>query len=147
MVAALLGAAVGGVASLGGSVVVDRMRLRRETRVRIYDEYIGEAIAALGRWLERSDRGGIDLENNAALLALAQVRRASVIAGRTDRQQTDQWQSAYDTLCDLSIQIAHLGRPPDPDERDKLLKEVAKHSRLVMQGLRNYLEWLQRRLS
>ena len=40
LVAALLGALVGGAASLAGSVIINRLQLRREMRIRIYYELI-----------------------------------------------------------------------------------------------------------
>lgn len=149
--AALLGAVVGGAASLLGSVIVDRLRLRRETRVRLYDNYIGEATAALARWETCSREGSIDLEHNAALMALAQVRRAAVIAGKADVKQVAQWDDAYKALGRLSID---LGRLPakgsgivDPEARDAVLSQVIENIQPIWKGLTDYLKWLERRLT
>lgn len=148
---ALLGAVVGGAASLLASIYVDRLRLRREMRVRIYDEHIGEATAALARWETRSRDGSIDLEHNAALLALAQVRRAAVIAGKEDLAQVAKWEDAYKALARLSID---LGRLPakgsglvDPKARDAVLSQIIENIQPIWQGLTDYLTWLEKRLT
>lgn len=154
----LLGALVGGLASLGGSVIVDRLRLRREMRIRIYDEHLSEATSALARWWTRSHEGSIDLEHNAALMAVARIRRTAVIAGKADRRQIRRWEDPYNALSDLSIEIGRLQsqagsvdapghRVVDAGEREKLLKQVELHAARLMEGLRNYMDWLEKRIS
>lgn len=151
LASALLGAVVGGAASLLASIFVDRLRLRRETRVRLYDEHIGEAAAAVARWGARSGEGGIDLEQNAALLAMAKVRRAAVIAGKADLEQVQQWEDAYHALRRLSIEIASLRATGsgvmNPEERDRLLPQVISNTEQVYKGLSDYLRWLEKRLT
>ncbi len=148
---AFVGAVVGGASSLFASIFVDRLRLRREMRFRIYDDYIAEAAAAVARWELRSRQGNIDLEQNTALLALAQVRRAAVIAGKTDLKQIKEWEGAYLALCDLSREIAALpatgSGAVDPKERARILPQVAAHAEDVMKGLGAYLQWLEKRLT
>lgn len=148
---ALLGAIVGGVASLLGSVIIDRLRLRRETRVRLYDNYIGEATAALARWETRSRDGSIDLEHNAALMALAQVRRAAVIAGKADLKQVAQWDDPYNALGRLSIDLRRLPAKGsgivNPEARDAVLAQVIENIQPIRKGLTDYLKWLEKRLT
>lgn len=147
LVAALLGASVGGAASLAASIVVDRLRLRREMRVRIYDEYIEEAVALVARWYEKSKDDLIDMQSDHALAALAQIRCAAVIAGKADRRQTNQWAEAYRALVDLNAKTDSLSSShPHRSSREQLLREVVTHTDTVTRELNAYSEWLGKKL-
>lgn len=145
--AALLGAGVGGAASLAASIVVDRLRLRREMRVRIYDEYIGEATGPLARWYQKSKDGLVDMESYEVLAALAQIRRASIIASKADRRKTKQWEDAHRALAGLDTKLHTLSSGPHSSDRDQLLGEVVTHTHTVITGLNDYSEWLGKKLA
>lgn len=148
--AALAGAAVGGLATFIGSIVVDRRRLKREMRVRNYDEHIPEAAAAVTRWHERSKRRGIDLENEEALSALAQVRRAANVAGRWDRNRVKAWDDSYRALQALSAQIRYAsdGKGSWSVENSKQIAEQAEqHTSTVVDSLDDFADWLEKRIT
>jgi hypothetical protein len=86
LVAALLGALVGGAASLAGSVIINRLQLRREMRIRIYYELIPKLL-----------KSSFTISENRRILPVPQdklpsefrstvrdIERAAVIAGRGD---------------------------------------------------------------
>lgn len=146
---ALLGAVVGGAASLVASVIIDRVRLRREARVRIYDEYMYDAVGDAARWVRLAqDRKipGVDVNN---LDGLAQLRRTAVVAGKRDVEQIKPWQPAYDDLIDLSIDLGRARRRQggiDPAELEPLFERAEHSGRQVLQGLHSYSEWLEKHL-
>ena len=84
--AALLGAIVGGAASLAGSIVVSRWSRASDARLRLYDELIPAAISMLQSYRhllpnpELHDRIGDTLHT---------LRRTSVVAGRPERHDAD----------------------------------------------------------
>lgn len=148
---ALLGAVVGGVASLGASVVIDRIRLSRDTRVRIYDEYLGRAVGEVARLVRLAEDGQIDVHSMEVIQALAQVRRAAVIAGRKDVRQIAHWQAAYSALSDLDTEIGALrwGSDGGVDQAQlkPLLKRVSENGYQTLWGLHAYSRWLEQRLA
>lgn len=148
---ALVGAVVGGLASFGGSIFVDRLRLRREMRVRLYDGEIRHAVALVSRWHKVTAGGNIDRQHPEALAAIEQVRRSAVVAGKKDRRQVQQWVDAYHALGGLSGDIdrhsAIASGLVDPTERRRLLDEARRQTQRVLDGLTSYEEWLQERLN
>lgn len=147
LAAALLGAAVGGAATLVAGVVVDRQRLRRETRVQIYDERIGEALTQMRHLHERSQRGMIDMTYHEVLDAVARVHRAAVIAGRADRRQIRRWQSAYHALLNMNLTPNARSTALEGQDQDRVLSEVATHAHTVITGLESYWKWLEKRIA
>jgi hypothetical protein len=83
VLAALAGALVGGVATLGGSIIVERKKIAREQRIRIYDDLLPATRREVG-W--PSDEG---------LFAVEQVLRAATIAGRKERNLAREAQEMY----------------------------------------------------
>jgi hypothetical protein len=75
--AALVGAIVGGAASLAGTMVDDRMQMTTNARIQMYFQLLPELERAI------DDRTGVAEERVPELLAA--VRRASAIAGWLDQ--------------------------------------------------------------
>lgn len=141
---ALLGAVVGGMASFAASLLVDRYRLRRETRARIYDELMEDAIEEVTRRVRLAEKGGTDAN---ALAILPRLRRAVVVAGKKDIKQISGWQHAYSGLLELEQRVAALrSEGTNPDEVP-LHEEVKGHGNQVLEGLEEYSTWLERRLA
>lgn len=93
--AAVVGALVGGLATVAGAVWAERRKLTRSTRVRMFDELLpvldrlrsGSAIYILVR-NPRTD----------VLEALAALRRSAVIAGRSERRLVAEVQRRADDI-------------------------------------------------
>jgi hypothetical protein len=83
LISALLGAIVGGVASLAGSIVVSRWTRASDARLRLYEQLVPEAQRA-----QRRLRGHLDDEQlrNGLIHALRDIHRASVVAGKSERK-------------------------------------------------------------
>jgi hypothetical protein len=93
LAAALLGAFVGavggGAAPLAGSVIVNRLQLRREMRIRMYDELLPKLIDG------HFTRSGVRLfpipdkvpHPSEVLQTMREMERASVIAGRKEAER------------------------------------------------------------
>jgi hypothetical protein len=82
LIAALLGAIVGGVATLAGSIVVNRRERALDARLRMYDKLLPATGKAWETFTSESEAGPL----NESLYAL---RRASVIAGPAERRIVD----------------------------------------------------------
>jgi hypothetical protein len=80
---ALLGAIVGGAASLAGSIVVSRWSRATDARLRLYDELIPAAIGVL------QQRPFAEVSMDQIADTLHALRRASVVAGRPERHAAD----------------------------------------------------------
>lgn len=149
MLAALLGAVVGGMASLLAGIVVDRQRLRRETRVRIYDDHMPQVQTSLEELRDRSRRGVVYTDYHAVLTNLAQIRRAMFIVGTEDRKRAARWASAYHALVALESRLINDAGGPTQfsgAERKAALSEVATHTENVIEELKSYQKWLEDRL-
>lgn len=137
---------LGGILSYLASLRVERMRLTREMRVRLYDEYIVEARELLEWWLSCSEEELLLAEDprQRALSALAQVRRAAVVAGRADRRKITTLKTAHEALADVHDKIEPgLGSGP----RQQLISEAEDQTTLALSVLRDYAGWLEKRLS
>jgi hypothetical protein len=90
LVAALIGALVGGLASgvaaLGGSVVVNRIQLKKATRLRMYDEVLPQVARPFGVLQDQFTTKADPLAPPEFLSLVDNLERLSVIAGGKDRQ-------------------------------------------------------------
>jgi hypothetical protein len=93
VLAALLGALVGGLASglaaLGGSVLVEKMKLRKATRIRMYEELlppIRDATTKYRESLSKKDHMPQQELIYALLYGSADLEHISAMAGRRDQQ-------------------------------------------------------------
>jgi hypothetical protein len=92
LLGAMVGAVVGGAATLFASLIVERQRVARETRIRMYDElvpaildgYLGYASTRIPA--EATDETKEYVREYERLLR--ELERASVIAGRKDHALT-----------------------------------------------------------
>jgi hypothetical protein len=84
LLGAFVGAVGGGAASLAGSVIVNRLQLRRQMRIRIYDELLPQLTKHFRETPSgtRSQLYG-DLPDDFQQV-VKKMERASVIAGRAD---------------------------------------------------------------
>lgn len=85
---ALLGAAVGGGASLLGSIVVERRKLTRESRVRMFDELLPRLMQARQVPMERPP--------------LEAIHRAAILAGRSDQRSAAHILRLWDEMEEIS---------------------------------------------
>jgi len=90
LIAALIGALVGGLASglaaLGGSVIVNRMQLKKATRIRIYDEILPQVARPFGVLQDQFTMQADPLATQEFLSLVRDLERLSVIAGGKDHQ-------------------------------------------------------------
>jgi hypothetical protein len=90
LVAALIGALVGGLASglaaLGGSVVVNRIQLKKATRLRMYDEILPQVARPFGVLQDQFTLKADPLAPPEFLNLVHDLERVSVIAGSKERQ-------------------------------------------------------------
>jgi hypothetical protein len=85
LLSGVVGAIVGGAASLAGTMVVNKRQMATNARMRLYDELLPELERAI------DDRTGATEERVPEVLAA--VRRASAIAGRLERRDArNLWQ-------------------------------------------------------
>jgi hypothetical protein len=87
LLAALVGAIVGGLASLGGTMLVNKQQMATNARMRLYDELLPRLSRAIDALLD----GHVDpitqqVAEEQTPELLAAVRRASAIAGRLERR-------------------------------------------------------------
>lgn len=94
LVAALIGALVGGLASgvaaLGGSVIVNRMQLKKATRLRMYDEILPQVARPFGVLQDQFTMKADPLAPLEFLNLVHTLERVGVIVGGKDRQLTDE---------------------------------------------------------
>lgn len=117
--AALLGAAVGGIASAFGSAVVSRRALARETRIRIYDELL----PGFPNWQHDTFEARLD-----------ELNRAAVIAGRRDRRKAAEIHLAYLLVKESNTGEAH---------RDDWWNDVERY----LDAVAEYKQWLERQIA
>jgi hypothetical protein len=144
LVAALLGVRRchrWGVASLAGSVIVNRLQLRREMRIRMYDDLLPK----LAVDFVKTDAGitsslapEIPVEFQ---LALAEMKRASVIAGRTDAARVEELSRLVSNRNATyeAVKPSYAGtKMYSPDDVAKLEKQAEEIGRTVFE-LNDYL--------
>lgn len=87
MFSAAFGAGVGGIATLAGSVVVNRRELVRGERVHLYQELVPPLrdATSVGRWTNLPFAGSGDISYASVSDLLDPMLRAATIAGRRDR--------------------------------------------------------------
>ena len=137
LLAALVGAIVGGAASLAGTMVVNKRQMTTNARMRLYDELLPSLARAVDALRSVFDPIGVD--EVADLLAA--VRRASAIAGRSERN----------TSHDLAVRWAYLSvvwaelAAPSPEETSPDLPNApgTKPGSYTESRLRSMLEAIQ----
>jgi hypothetical protein len=124
VLAALLGALVGGLASgvaaLGGSVIVERMKLRTATRIRMYEELLPPIHRTITGYIEERIRDGELYGGNPRLgpefvYNVEHLKYISAMAGPRDRLLTSRISNKvaeYETLVrngeELDYQRGHV---------------------------------------
>jgi hypothetical protein len=141
LLGAFLGAVVGGATSLAGSVIVNRMQLKRQMRIRMYDELLPQLSEHFTRtpWgVHHRIYGNLprDFER-----IVTEVERASVIAGRSDaakvkklRQLVDERGFVYYSGVEVRGEVEEF--EGDRDELEKVTSEIGR----VVFELKDYLE-------
>jgi hypothetical protein len=108
LVGAVVGAILGGAASLMASVIIGRQQLCRTTRINMYDEQLPEIQEALPHWIELDPgymegildawaedgewiyENEVQLDKADKLFKLIEaLHRSSVIAGKSDRDRCE----------------------------------------------------------
>jgi hypothetical protein len=153
LLSGVVGAIVGGAASLAGTMLVNRMQVAANARMRMYDELLPKLQQALSEYMVftgfttdfKRDLKVKEVNKDAAQRvdeALAALRRVSGLTGRQEQQQVAKlgpiWRELQGT--------ARYAVPSDSSEPQKV-SEAAQacfrmHSDLddVMQELSTYLE-------
>ena len=154
LLAALVGAIVGGAASLAGTVLVNRMQMATNARLRMYDELL----PAFARKVDRSETATSGQVMLAAIAeadgALDALRRASAIAGRQERKAVHKLMNLWIDLqvarrvegpTDLSdeVEVFAVAAQVKPPEEASYAKRKSTKLRSELeeeiQGLSNYL--------
>jgi hypothetical protein len=90
VLAALLGALVGGLASglaaLGGSVIVERMKLRKTVRIRMYEELLPPIRDRVSKYRTAISEDERPEPHSGSFGDVGQLEHVSVMAGRRERQ-------------------------------------------------------------
>jgi hypothetical protein len=145
LLAALLGALVGGVATLTGSVLVKRWELRKTTRIRMYDELLPALFEQYRRIVMTmryfSERGELsptpprmDLIEDAG-----ELRRAGVIAGGREAQITER---IWTLLRERTAYVVGIGGTTlrwEPDEPEAI-RAVYEELESLVDSLHKHLE-------
>jgi hypothetical protein len=110
--AALLGAIVGGLLTLAGSVLVNRWELRRRARFRIYEELLPRVRESWERLKWHGEQPELFEQSLDAL------QRASTVLGPRE------WLAAYQAWLNAQVYVGVSMSEPDPpliidDERDE----------------------------
>jgi hypothetical protein len=117
LLGASLGAVLGGASALAGSIVVERMKLAKNSRIRIFDELLPELVLLVHN-LYRFEKHPRDVMDDADKVAKA-IARAAILAGRKDRRIGD---SLLETWFSFRrAQNAVTVQPMDRDVTDRLL--------------------------
>jgi hypothetical protein len=145
LVAALLGAFVGavggGAASLAGSVIVNRLQLRREMRIRMYDDLLPKLAVDFARTDAEITSSLAPEIPKAFQSALAEMKRASVIAGRTDAARVTELSrlvSARNATYD-GISVSYAGTKIYSSDDRKFLDLQAQEIGRALFELNDYL--------
>jgi hypothetical protein len=165
LLAVLLGALIGSMASLWGSVIVNRMQLRRTTRIRIYDELLPKLRRAYTGNPAEPLFGAYDFPYGPFpewfIPTVRDVYRSSVVSGGKDRHMAERLQSVtldraefYSLSLERTRQHARQapGRDPqgqgDPGEFFEVERQVVlalddyeRHLEARLSGLRR-LSWI-----
>jgi hypothetical protein len=149
LVAALLGALVGGFATLVGSVVVNRAQLRKAMRVRMYDEMLPKLFPD---WAARRDQGlfgqpklsdadGQEIPAQLIIEWLSELRRVAVIAAPKDAKRVQmllRLAYASEELNRLLLQNDLEGEQRQFLEEERMARDLELW--VFLQSFRQYLE-------
>jgi hypothetical protein len=117
LLAALVGAIVGGAASLAGTVLVNRMQMATNARMRLYDELLPRLKDAVDAVMNPLVPEPEDQAKRVMPELLVTVERASAIAGRKER-------SAVHKLALLWFRYSTLSATPPPNLETLLPQEL-----------------------
>jgi hypothetical protein len=93
LVGAIIGAVIGGIASIEGAILIERWMLTRTTRVRLYDELLpGVLKTSKAVPTSPEEEGAAPLDNLEA--QARELYRAATIAGMTDQEHVKRIQSS-----------------------------------------------------
>jgi hypothetical protein len=110
LLSALLGAIVGGAASLAGAIVVSRWNRVSDARLRLYDELIPAAMSLT----EQLDGNLLDEQLRDNLTGvLHAMRRASIVAGRPERRAADAIVRAWGLVVEAKSKGLYLLDTPE----------------------------------
>jgi hypothetical protein len=84
LLGAVVGAIVGGASTLFASLIVERQKVARETRIRMYDELVPAVIHGYFGYTASRIQQESTPESKEFEQRLGELERASVIAGRKD---------------------------------------------------------------
>jgi hypothetical protein len=128
LLAALLGAIVGGLLALGGSVLVNTWELRRRARFRMYEELLPRVKEAWERLRWHGEQPEIFEQSMDAL------HRASIVLGPNESLIT------YHAKLDAELYVANLTLEDDPDDEEqdegtRTLEEIAEQLDIDLERL------------
>jgi hypothetical protein len=83
----LIGALVGAGGSTGGSILVNRWQLTRQSRIRAYDELLPQINTAVAVAVDAGRNQARPADLSSLWNNLMMLRRAAAMAGRADRRQ------------------------------------------------------------
>jgi hypothetical protein len=86
LLAGVVGAIVGGAASLAGTMVVNKRQMATNARMRLYDELLPNLASRIDVMLDGTDYETRDVAEKQVPQLVEAVRRASAITGRLERQ-------------------------------------------------------------
>jgi hypothetical protein len=105
LLSAMLGAIVGGVLTLTGSVLVNRWEAARNARLRLYEELIPRANESFYKFAYNQDSTTSEQGTDADMKA---IWRASVLAGRREVRVAKAIREAWGALTQSPGQLADL---------------------------------------
>jgi hypothetical protein len=145
LLGAFVGAAAGGVASFAGSVVVNRLQLRREMRIRIYDELIPRLLESS---FTISEKGSVlpvprDKLPPEFRSTVRNIERTAVIGGRGDLAMVKRLKSVIVARDQIYVYLMFKSKEELSD--DNRMELVGK-DRDIGQVLLEFNDYLARKL-
>jgi hypothetical protein len=147
LLAALVGAIVGGAASLAGTMLVNKQQFATNARMRMYDDLLPRLQGAIADFEESpfSEAAGDAAKSVADTLAA--LRRASAMAGGKERSGVSaveyQWRDYREAA--MAFSAAPLP-PPFVDENSPTIEEIGKENQWKLLELNRDKEQVTLRL-
>jgi hypothetical protein len=153
LLSGVVGAIVGGAASLAGTMLVNKMQMATAARMRMYDELLPK--------LERAMDGSDPVSAEGADDILARLGRASAIAGRPERRAVHDLASALAEYRRLTREWnntpaplpfdplpgeEHIPPTPEHETWHKLSRECSDARQRLLTGIRALSESLGTKL-
>jgi hypothetical protein len=155
LLSGIVGALVGGAASLAGTVLVNRMQMAAGARLRIYDDLLPKFRHAVDEYLELPPSGALQSINTAAAEqateVLAALRRAAAIAGGHERHYAERLNDRWRSFQRSAIGFTGAPIPPalydDPGPRAYLeTTDYVGSKRFLEQAMDTFSEYLRAKL-